>query len=178
MIRPATAMAVRRYRRTALAVLGPYATHSGVTFRTRPRHILRIPDSPLVLATVEAEGAGQILKSFLCGVDPQVGPEGMVLALAAAWMVDPALRAVRHPALVACEERVWLVGPDGQAAEPEDGIGATGAFADCASGAAKALLLHTEMTAEAIVTEALRIASACGGVPDATPIVELLPEVA
>ena len=61
--------------------------------------------------------------------------------------------------LVADVDNLLLIGGDGNVIEPDDGVAGIGSGGPFALAAARALLAHTELSAEQIAREALRIAS-------------------
>jgi len=81
------------------------------------------------------------------------------LELVKQWRMDRALRQLQALLIVADEKNLLLVSGTGDLLVPDDdviGIGSGGAYAQAA---ALALLAHTEMSAEEIAKEAVRIAS-------------------
>ncbi len=79
--------------------------------------------------------------------------------LAKEWRTDRVLRRLEALLAVADADRSFIVSGNGEVIEPDDGlvgIGSGGAFA---LAAARALVLHTDLDAKAIVTEAMRIAA-------------------
>ena len=75
------------------------------------------------------------------------------------WRTDRIMRRLEALMIVADSEKLYLLSGDGNILEPDDGvigIGSGGAFAQAA---AKALVANTDMPADRVVQEALRIAS-------------------
>lgn len=81
-----------------------------------------------------------------------------VIELAKDWRTDRALRRLEAMLAVADRDVSLIVGGSGDVIEPTDGIVAVGSGGPYALSAAKALLEHTAMSAEAVVRAALRIA--------------------
>lgn len=79
--------------------------------------------------------------------------------LAREWRVDRALRRLEALLLIGDPECVLVVSGNGDVIEPDDGITAIGSGGAYALAAARALARHTELGAEEIVTEALRLAA-------------------
>jgi ATP-dependent HslUV protease subunit HslV len=75
------------------------------------------------------------------------------------WRLDKALRQLESQLAVADREKTLLISGSGDVIEPDDGILGIGSGGPYASAAARALLRHTGMGAEAIVREGLSIAS-------------------
>jgi ATP-dependent HslUV protease subunit HslV len=79
--------------------------------------------------------------------------------LAREWRTDRALRRLEALLLVGDPECVLVVSGNGDVIEPDDGIAAIGSGGSYALAAARALASHTELDAETVAREALRIAA-------------------
>ena len=79
--------------------------------------------------------------------------------LAKEWRADRVLRRLEAMLLVGDVECVLMVSGNGDVIEPEDGIAAVGSGAAYALAAARALARHSQLSAEEIAREALRIAA-------------------
>jgi ATP-dependent HslUV protease subunit HslV len=86
--------------------------------------------------------------------------ERSVVELAKDWRMDKYLRQLQAMLIVANVEKSFLLSGTGDLIQPDDdgilAIGSGGAFA---LAAARALMKHTQMTAEEIARESIRIAS-------------------
>lgn len=78
--------------------------------------------------------------------------------LAKEWRTDRYLRRLDALLLVADEEHLFLIGGDGNVIEPDDEVAAIGSGGAYALSAARALKIHSELSAREIVEEALRLA--------------------
>lgn len=78
--------------------------------------------------------------------------------LAKIWRTDKYLRRLEAVLLVADTEETFLISGSGEVISPDDEVAAVGSGAGYASAAAKALVKHTDLSAKAIVEEALRLA--------------------
>ena len=85
--------------------------------------------------------------------------ERSVVELAKDWRMDKYLRQLQAFLIVANNEKAFLVSGTGDLIQPDDGILAIGSGGPFALAAARALFQHTNMTAEQIAAESLRIAS-------------------
>ncbi|HEY3265428.1 MAG TPA: ATP-dependent protease subunit HslV [Armatimonadota bacterium] len=74
------------------------------------------------------------------------------------WRTDRVLRRLEAMMIVADATDLLLLSGTGDIIEPDDGIAAIGSGGPYAQAAAKALIAHTEMSAEEIVRAALKIA--------------------
>jgi ATP-dependent HslUV protease subunit HslV len=79
--------------------------------------------------------------------------------LAKEWRMDKYLRRLEALLLVADKENMLLLSGNGDVIEPDEPIVAIGSGGDYARSAAIALYRNTDMSAEDIVREALKIAS-------------------
>lgn len=79
------------------------------------------------------------------------------VALAKEWRSDRYLRRLEAQLIVSDGESLLVISGEGDVIEPDDGIVAIGSGAPFATAAAKALVSNTEMTAEEVVREAMRI---------------------
>lgn len=81
------------------------------------------------------------------------------VALAQLWRSDKAARSLEALMIVADKESLLVVSGNGEVIEPDQDFIAIGSGGNYAYAAANALFNNTEMTAEEIVRESLRIAS-------------------
>ena len=81
------------------------------------------------------------------------------IELAKDWRTDRRLRRLEALLCVADAEVSLIISGNGDVIEPEDDLMAIGSGGPFAQAAARALLDNTDMGAEAIVTEALKIAA-------------------
>src|SRR3954452_4606295 len=79
--------------------------------------------------------------------------------LAKEWRTDRYLRRLEAQLIVGDGESLLVLSGEGDVIEPDDGIAAIGSGAPYATAAAKALLSHTEMSAQEIVEAAMGIAA-------------------
>ncbi|MHB0968254.1 MAG: ATP-dependent protease subunit HslV [Thermoanaerobaculia bacterium] len=82
-----------------------------------------------------------------------------VVELAKDWRLDKYLRQLQAFLIVANEEKSFLLSGTGDLIQPDDGLLAIGSGGSYALAAARALMQHTNMSAEEIAREGLRIAS-------------------
>ena len=82
-----------------------------------------------------------------------------VVELAKDWRTDKVLRRLEAFLLVADRDNIFLVSGSGEVIQPDDGVMAIGSGGPYALAAARALVRNTDMSAEEIASEALKIAS-------------------
>ncbi len=75
------------------------------------------------------------------------------------WRTDKFLRRLEAMLLVASRDELLVLTGDGDVIEPDDGVAAIGSGGVYAQAAARALVRHTEMSAEQIAREAMDIAA-------------------
>ena len=81
------------------------------------------------------------------------------VALAQLWRADKAARNLEALMIVADKESLLVISGNGEVIEPDEDFVAIGSGGNYAYAAATALFRHTDMTAEEIVRESLKIAS-------------------
>lgn len=81
------------------------------------------------------------------------------VALAQTWRSDKVMRSLEALMLAADKDTILLISGNGEVIEPDENFVAIGSGGNYAHAAAKALYYHTEMGAEEIVREALKIAA-------------------
>ncbi|MEX1041153.1 MAG: ATP-dependent protease subunit HslV [Pirellulaceae bacterium] len=79
--------------------------------------------------------------------------------LAKDWRTDRAMRRLEALMVVVDKDQTLLLSGTGDVIQPTDGILGIGSGGDYAMAAARALVLHSDLSAEKIVTEALKIAA-------------------
>jgi ATP-dependent HslUV protease subunit HslV len=81
-----------------------------------------------------------------------------VIELAKDWRQDRILRRLEAMLAILDQDHAYVVSGSGDIIEPDDGILAIGSGGPYALAAARALVLHTDLTARTIVEEAIKIA--------------------
>jgi ATP-dependent HslUV protease subunit HslV len=79
--------------------------------------------------------------------------------LAKDWRSDRVLRRLEALLAVADRDSSFLVSGTGDVIEPDDGLIGIGSGGPFALAAARALILHADLDAKAVVTEAMRVAA-------------------
>ena len=78
--------------------------------------------------------------------------------LAKDWRTDKALRVLDAMLIVADKNMILILSGNGDVIEPDGDVAAIGSGGNYAYAAAKAMLKHTELSAEEIAVEAMDIA--------------------
>ena len=81
------------------------------------------------------------------------------IELAKDWRMDRALRRLEALLIVADKENSFLISGTGDVIEPDDGIIAIGSGGVFALSAARALIIHSKLSAKDVAREAMKIAS-------------------
>jgi ATP-dependent HslUV protease subunit HslV len=79
--------------------------------------------------------------------------------LAKEWRTDRVLRNLEALLIVMDQEKMLVVSGNGEVIEPDDNIAAIGSGGSFALSAARALVKHSDLSAEEIVKESLDIAA-------------------
>jgi ATP-dependent HslUV protease subunit HslV len=79
--------------------------------------------------------------------------------LAKEWRMDKMLRRLEALLIAADKEHILIISGNGEVIEPDDGIAAIGSGGPYALAAARALNRYSDLSAEKIVEESLRVAS-------------------
>jgi len=80
------------------------------------------------------------------------------VALAKDWRTDRVLRKLEAKMIVADKERTLIISGNGDVLEPDEGVAAIGSGGNYARAAATALVRQSDLNAEAIVREAMKVA--------------------
>jgi ATP-dependent HslUV protease subunit HslV len=81
------------------------------------------------------------------------------VAFAKDWRMDRVLRRLEAMMIVADKEGLLVLSGNGDVIEPDGGVVAIGSGGNFALAAARALLLHTELSAAEIAREAMKVAA-------------------
>ena len=87
-----------------------------------------------------------------------VGIKKSSVELAKDWRTDKALRVLDAMLIVADKNMILILSGNGDVIEPDGDVAAIGSGGNYAYAAAKAMLKHTELSAEEIAVEAMDIA--------------------
>lgn len=161
MIRSTTVIAVRRNGQTAIAADGQVTLGESVILKHKARKVRRLAGGKVVCGFAGSVADAQALQErFETKLEAYPGNlRRAAVEFAKDWRTDRILRQLNAMMAVADSDWLLLVSGDGNVIEPDDGIVGIGSGGPFALSAGRALMLHTEMTAEQIARESLRIAS-------------------
>lgn len=161
MIRSTTVVGVRRNGQTAIAADGQVTLGDSTIMKSKARKVRRLSNGKILCGFAGSVADAQALQDkFESKLEAYNGNlKRAAVEFAKEWRTDKILRQLNALMIVADAESLLVVGGDGNVIEPDDdvcGIGSGGAYA---LAAARALLGHSDLSAEEIARESLRIAS-------------------
>lgn len=161
MIRSTTVVGVRRNGKTAIAADGQVTLGEATILKHTARKVRRLGNGKVVCGFAGSVADAQALQDrFESKLEAFGGNlKRAAVEFAKDWRTDKILRQLNALMLVADADGMLLVSGDGNVIEPDDGVAGIGSGGPFAMAAARALVLHSELDAEAAAREALRIAS-------------------
>ena len=155
-----TIVAVRRGSEVALAGDGQ-VTIGDVVLKHNARKLRTLFDGQIVAGFAGAVAdALTLFSKFESQLEAWDGNlRKAAVELTKEWRTDRYLRRLEAQLIVSDGESLLLLSGEGDVIEPDDGILAIGSGAPFATAAAKALMNHTEMTAEQIARAAMDVTS-------------------
>ncbi|MDQ5824281.1 MAG: ATP-dependent protease subunit HslV [Chloroflexota bacterium] len=159
MILSTTILAVRRDNSVAMAGDGQ-VTIGDVVMKHSARKIRRLyKDRVLAGFAGAVADALTLFDKFEAQLERNKGNlRKSAVELAKEWRTDRYLRRLEAQLIVADPSQLLILSGEGEVIEPDDGAVAIGSGGSYALAAARALLAHTDMSAEGIAQAALRIA--------------------
>lgn len=158
-MRATTVIAVRKGGRIAMASDGQVTVGEVVMKQGAQKVRAAAGGRALVGFAGGAADALALTERLEARLEAQPGVRRAAVELAREWRTDRALRRLEALLLVGDPDCVLMVSGNGDVIEPDDGIAAIGSGGSYALAAARALLAHTDLDAEAVAREALRIAA-------------------
>ena len=160
-VRATTVVCVRRGERVALAGDGQ-VTVNNVVFKHGARKVRRLhKDTVLAGFAGSAADAFALFSRFDAKLEEHRGQlSRAAVELAKDWRSDRVLRRLEALLAVADRESSFIVSGTGDVIEPDDGLIGIGSGGPFALAAARALVLHADLDAKSIVTEAMKVAAA------------------
>ena len=156
-----TICAVKRNGKIAIAGDGQVTMGENTIFKNSAKKVRRIYNDQVVTGF-----AGSVADAFsLCErfeerlTQYNGNLERAAVSLAQDWRGDKAMRQLQAMMIVANKDSMLIISGTGEVIDPDDGICAIGSGGNFAYAAANALFNNTDLDAEAIVRESLRIAS-------------------
>jgi len=155
-----TILAVRRGGQVAVAGDGQ-VTIENTVMKQGARKVRRVYQDRVIVGFSGAAGdALALFERFEAKLEESAGnlPRAAYL-LVKDWRTERSLRQLAALLVIADKNHLLLVSGNGDLLEPDDGVLAIGSGGPYALAAARALLAHTDFSAEQIVREAMGIAA-------------------
>ena len=158
-IRSTTVLLVRREGRVAMAGDGQ-VTVGETVMKANARKVRRLYNDKILAGFAGATGdAFSLLTRFEGKLEQYHGNlERAAIELSKEWRTDKVLRHLEALLVVADEKSSFLLSGNGDVISPDDGVLAIGSGGSYALAAARALIMHTQLSAREIAAEAMRIA--------------------
>jgi ATP-dependent HslUV protease subunit HslV len=161
MFEGTTIVAVRRNGQCAVAGDGQVTLSQSTVMKQTARKVRRLYNSKVVVGFAGAVAdAFTLCERFEAKLEQYSGSlERAAVELAQDWRNDKYLRRLEAMLIAADANGLLLISGSGEVIDPDDGIAAIGSGGMYALAAAKALSRNTELSAEEIARQALKIAS-------------------
>jgi ATP-dependent HslUV protease subunit HslV len=159
IVRSTTVLLVRRNEQVAMAGDGQ-VTVGETVMKASARKVRRLYNDKILAGFAGATGdAFSLLTRFEGKLEQYHGNlERAAIELSKEWRTDKILRHLEALLVVADEKNSFLLSGNGDVISPDDGLLAIGSGGSYALAAARALMKNTEMSAQEIAAEAMRIA--------------------
>ena len=159
-IRSTTIVAVKRGETVALAGDGQ-VTAGDTVMKHNARKVRRLYQNRVLAgfagSVADAQSLADKFENQLESVSGNL--TRAAIEFAKEWRTDRMMRRLEAMIIVTDGTSLYILSGDGNVVEPDDGVAAIGSGGMYAASAAKALLRNTEMSAQEIVAEAMRVAS-------------------
>ncbi len=158
-IRSTTILAVRKNGQTAIGGDGQ-VTLGNMMIKANARKVRSLADGKVKVGFAgSAADAFALLDRFEKKLaEHNNNITRAAIEMAKEWRTDRALRRLESTMIVVDSEKILLLGGSGDVIEPDDDVMSIGSGSGYATAAARALMLHANLSAGEIVREALRIA--------------------
>jgi len=159
-IRATTILAVRRPGQMVMAGDGQVSMDK-VVLKHRARKVRTLLDGKVLAGFAGSTAdALTLFEKFEAKLKEYSGAlVRSAVELAKDWRTDRVLRRLEALLVVADREKILLISGTGDVIEPDSGVMAIGSGGPYAQAAATALLDHTDLDAEQVAVEAMRIAA-------------------
>ncbi len=159
-VRSTTVLCVRRDGKVVMAADGQVTLGAEVLKHTAKK-IRRLYQEKILAGFAGATAdAFSLFSRFESKLEQYHGNLGRAaVELAKDWRTDKVLRHLEALLLVCDQSQTFLISGNGDIIEPDDGLSAIGSGGPYALSAARALYVHTQLSARQIVEEAMKIAA-------------------
>ncbi|MCH5163309.1 MAG: ATP-dependent protease subunit HslV [Clostridiales bacterium] len=156
-----TIIGVRKDGQTVIAGDGQVTQNQQVIMKGNAKKVRRVYNNSVILGF-----AGSVADAFMLSerFEEMLNKYSgnlmrAAVELAMLWRGDRNLRQLEALMIVADKKDMFIVSGSGEVIEPEHGVCAIGSGGNYALAAGRALIEHTDMTAEQVAREAMKIAS-------------------
>ena len=155
-----TVLAVRRNGKTAIAGDGQ-VTIGNTVMKHNAKKIRKMYNDKILAGFAGATAdAFTLFEKFESKLEQYRGNlTRAAVELAKDWRTDKILRRLEALMIIADHERSFILSGNGDVIEPENGVAAIGSGGPYAMAAARALIEHTQLDANKIVEESMKIAA-------------------
>ena len=156
-----TILAVRHGSEVTLAGDGQVTLGQAIVMKHKARKVRRLHKSSVLAGFAGSTAdAFTLFERFEAKLEEHNGNLlRAAVELAKDWRKDKYLRRLEAMLLLADTEHLLLLSGTGDVVEPDDGLAAIGSGGPYAIAAARAFVRHTELDAEKIVRESMKIAA-------------------
>ncbi|NLI93269.1 MAG: ATP-dependent protease subunit HslV [Peptococcaceae bacterium] len=161
MFHATTIIAIKRGKQVAIAGDGQVTFGQSTVMKHGARKIRRLFQGKVLAGFAgSVADAFTLFEKFEGKLEEYHGNlQRAAVELAKIWRTDRMLRNLEALLIVADKEKILLISGSGEVIEPDDGIAAIGSGGNYALAAARALAAHTDLSAGALVKEAMKIAA-------------------
>lgn len=161
MMRGTTIVAVRKNNSTAIAGDGQITFGNETIMKGTAKKVRKIYNNSVIIGFAGSVADALTLAEILEEKLEQYGGnlKRAAVELAKDWRRDKTLRKLEALLIAANTDTLLLISGNGEVIEPEEGVLAIGSGGNYALSSAKALLKHSNLTAEEIAKESILIAS-------------------
>jgi len=161
MLKGTTIVAVRKNGKGAMAGDGQVTLGQSTIMKHTARKVRRLYHDRVVVGFAgSVADAFTLSEKFEAKLEEYAGNlQRAAVELARDWRSDKVLQKLEAMLIAMDKDNLLVISGTGEVIEPEDNVAAIGSGGMYALAAAKALILHTNMSPKEIAEEALRIAS-------------------
>jgi len=161
MFEATTIVAVKRNNQVAVAGDGQVTLAQNTIIKKSARKIRRLYKDKVVAGFAgSVADAFTLFEKFEGRLEEYHGNlQRAAVELAKEWRTNKMLRPLQALLIVANKDELLIISGGGEVIEPDDGVAAIGSGGSYALAAARALIKHTDLNAEAIAKEALLTAA-------------------
>lgn len=175
MTRSTTVVGVRRNGTTAIAADGQVTLGDTTVLKSTAKKVRRLANGKVVCGFAGSVADAQaLLERFESKLEAFSSLRRAAVEFAKDWRTDRVLRQLNAMMIAADSDGLLLVSGDGNVIEPDDGVAGIGSGGPFALAAARALLRHTDLDAEAIARESLAVAAEICVFTNANVVVEVV----